>query len=212
MSDGKRKPKSQDAGEVTSLFRILMFMSCDPNVSEAEFRIAFRISQARNADTGWAEIGDAQLLDEMPRTDKSKLRRFRRRMEELRWLETVEGERGRATLYFLRDDNVPAIEERVKQAKGRRQEKFILDQIQYKTALQAASLGIRIHPSTGEVLGNLREQISPLKRRSKGRRSPPDRGAISPPLLPQSSTSQIPLPAQEMTKESSASRLLETPR
>ena len=63
MVDTKQKRRDFLAGETTWLFRVLKNMSRDERISDVDFRIAFRVSQAVNADTEWAEIGDALLMD-----------------------------------------------------------------------------------------------------------------------------------------------------
>ncbi|GJD92954.1 hypothetical protein [Methylobacterium iners] len=202
MSNSKRKPKPHLSGEIANLFRILKAMDCDESVRDADFRIAYRIAQARNSETGWAKISDALLVDELPRTDTKKLRKFRRRMEAANWIKTVEGERGRPTLYFFLEDNVAAIETANNQASEKRQAEFALKQIQEQTALKAAALGVRIDPVTGEVREPLGGKNSPLNKAGK---TCPDKGSVEPPSLPQRSTSEDTLPREDVTQEAGTS-------
>ncbi|GJD99281.1 hypothetical protein [Methylobacterium isbiliense] len=75
-------------------------MSHDEQLKDGQFRIAFRVAQSVNAKTGWAEISDDALMDEVLRTEEKKLRTCRRDLERLGWWRTIEGERGRPTLCF----------------------------------------------------------------------------------------------------------------
>ena len=124
-------------------------MCFDEKVSDADFRIAFRIAQCVDADTGWGEAGDAFLSVEVPRTDRGKLKRFRRKMrDDLGWVRTIKGERGRATCYEFKETRCEEIEEARAEAKEARHAQSALRKIQRDTAMKVASLGGDITPLT----------------------------------------------------------------
>lgn len=205
MSDRRSKREAARSEDVADLFRILRVMSCDPNISEADFRIAFRISQRRHAQTGWAEAGDAFLIDELPRTDRQKLRRFRKRMREAGWIKFIEGERGRGTRYLFLDDNVPEIEKRLDESRDQRHAKSALAKIERESGLKAAALGVKFHPETEFSVDPITGEISPLIQSLMGVKSPSDKGGGFTPLLPNSSTYDSSCRQQNMTPEEHAS-------
>lgn len=205
MSDRRPKRDIARSEDVADLFRILRAMSCDPNISEADFRVAFRISQNRNAQTGWAEAGDALLMDELPRTDRQKLRRFRKRMREAGWIKFVEGERGRGTLYLFLDANVPEIQKRLDESRDQRHAKSALAKIERESGLKAAALGVRFHPETDFRVDPITGEISPLIQPVMGVKSSSDKGGGFTPVLPHSTTSDSSCRQQDMTPEEHAS-------
>lgn len=205
MSDRRPKRDTARSEEVADLFRILRAMSCDPNISEADFRIAFRISQGRNAQTGWAEVGDALLMDELPRTDRQKLRRFRKRMREAGWIKVIEGARGRGTHYSFLDDNVTAIQNRLDESRDQRHAKSALAKIERESGLKAAALGVKFHPETELGVDPITGEISPLIQPTLGVKSTSDKGLGFTPVLPQSTTSNSSCRQQDMTPEEHAS-------
>ncbi|TXN71738.1 hypothetical protein FV230_07395 [Methylobacterium sp. WL6] len=156
---------------------MLRFMSADSDVTEAHFRIAFRVAQFVHAKTGWAKVGDATLIDHLPRTDAKKLRNFRRALESLGWIRTIEGERGRPTRYLFLDTRIPEIEKRLADAAEKREVEFALRNAREHSEAKAVALQVQL---TG--------RISPLIDRPKAGNLCPDKGAISPPLLPKRST------------------------
>jgi hypothetical protein len=180
-------------------------MSCDPSISEADFRIAFRISQNRNAQTGWARAGDALLIDELPRTDRQKLRRFRKRMREAGWIKIVEGKRGHGTLYLFLDTNAPEIEKRLDESRDQRHAKSALAKIERESGLKAAALGVKFHPETEFSVDPITGEISPLIQPAIGVKSSSDKGGGFTPVLPQSTTYDSSCRQQDMTPEEHAS-------
>lgn len=91
--------------------RVLDAMCRDSRVSDGHFRIAFRVSQQIDEDTGVAIISDETLCDELPKTEPKKLRLFRTAMEDVGWVRVVRGRRYRASVYSLLPDNVAPIRE-----------------------------------------------------------------------------------------------------
>lgn len=201
MSDRRPKRDTARSEDVADLFRILRAMSCDPNISEADFRIAFRISQNRNALTGWAEAGDALLMDELPRTDRQKLRRFRKRMIEAGWIKLVQGGRGRGTLYFFLEANVPEIQARLDKSRDQRHAKLAVAKIERESGLKAAALGVKFHPETEFSIDPITGEISPLNRPIMGVKSPSGKGGGFTPVLPHSTTYDSSCRQQDMTPE-----------
>lgn len=91
--------------------RVLHAMCRDPRVSDGHFRIAFRVSQQIDEETGVAIISDETLCDELPKTEPKKLRQFRTAMESAGWIKLTRGRRYRATVYCLLSDNVEPVTE-----------------------------------------------------------------------------------------------------
>lgn len=189
MSDRQPKRNRVRSEDVTDLFRILRNMCRDPEMTDANFRLAFRVAQCVDAGTGWAEAGHEFLIDEVPRTDKAKVRRFRRVMGELGWLRSIQGERGRATRYLFLDGRCEAIEAAADEARDRRHAEAALRKIERDTALKAAAIGGGITPLNGETVDPITGEISPLNHGLKGVKSSPDKGVPDTPTLPHSSTS-----------------------
>lgn len=191
MSDRQPKRKRANAGDVADLFRVLRNMCFDEKVSDADFRIAFRIAQCVDADSGWGEAGDAFLSDEVPRTDRGKLKRFRRKMrDDLGWVRTIKGERGRATCYEFQETRCEEIEAARADAKEARHAQSALRKIQRDTAMKVASLGGDITPLIAIEADPITGEIYPLNEPTKGVKSTPVKGAGETPLLPHSSTSR----------------------
>jgi hypothetical protein len=181
--------KPLEADKPVSLHRILHAMSYDTRVSEAEFRIAFRIAQTVNEKTGWGYITDRTLLAQLPRTDKKKLRLFRRQMEALGWMQTKAGARGKATSYRFLPDNVEEQMDRADAAATASEAAYHVAKIQERTALQSLAMAGRFDPETGEITPAIGGKFYPLmKRRMGGKRANFPRSNL-PPLLPQTSTS-----------------------
>ncbi|MDH2313988.1 hypothetical protein [Methylobacterium brachiatum] len=190
MVDRQLKRKRPKAEDIADLFRVLRGMCFDEKVSDANFRIAFRIAQCVDADTGWGEAGDAFLSDEVPHTDRGKLKRFRRKMrDELGWVTTIKGERGRATRYEFKETRCEEIESARAEAREARHAQSALQKIQRDTAMKVASLGGDITPLTAIEADPITGEIYPLNEPTKGVKSTPVKGAGETPLLPHSSTS-----------------------
>ena len=177
----ERKPKAQRSDDVADLFRVLRAMSADPDVSEPYFRIAFRISQFVKAATGWASVSDDTLCDYLPRTESKKIRGCRRKLEELGWLRTVEGARGRPTAYLFLETRAAEIETRLSQLRANREAEFLLRKSRENSGAKAAALRARI----ASILPG---EDSPLIDPAMGGNLCSDKGETFPPLLPQRST------------------------
>lgn len=185
-----RKSKAADSKGIADLFRVLRNMCSDEAVSDANFRLAFRIAQNVNARTGWGEASHTFLIDEVPRTNKAKIRRFRREMEgELGWVRVFEGTRGRGTRYQFRDERCASIEAICERARDERHAQAALEKIRLDTAQKVAGLGVKSSPLTDDAAGSFRGEISPPNGVRKGVRSTPDRGSVETPVLPHSTTS-----------------------
>lgn len=180
----KQRGRFQDAKPTADLFRTLKAMAADREVKDGSFRIAFRIAQATNERTGWAEISDAKLAAQTCASEE-KVRRARRALEEIGWLRTHEGKRGRPTQYLILDTRRPEIEAQVEAANEARERAFAMAGIEKRTALAAESIPLRIDGETGEIIG-LEEPSNPLKMDAP---TPSDLR----PLLPQSSTPGLPV-------------------
>lgn len=189
-TERKRRGHLPRSNAIADLFKVLKAVAADPDVKDADFRLAFRIAQAVDQKTGWAEISDARLIDEIC-ANEQKVRRSRRRLEDAGWLHTQEGKRGRPTRYLFLEQKVPTIHAQLKKAEDAREEAFVLAQTQKRTAAAAAALGVRIHRETGEVLEPIGREISPPNCES----NPYKAGSVSPteftPLLPKTSTSGL---------------------
>jgi hypothetical protein len=177
-------------------------MSRDEKVSDAHFRLAFRIAQCRSEDTGWAEASHAFLIDEVPRTQKSKLRGFRDVMrDKLGWVRMLPGERGRGTMYQFRDERCAALEAESERKKEARHAAAALEKIDHDTALKVAGLGVNPDPSSASGTVELRGEILPPNGASTGVNPLTIEGQISTPLLPHSSTSPRGCRPQDVTQD-----------
>jgi hypothetical protein len=91
-------------------FDLLDAMAEDPEVTPANFRIAYVVMQRVNQYTRMAEISDRRLA-QLVKRDRSALTDFRRRLVALGWLEVLVGCYGRrATQYKFRDERATLLE------------------------------------------------------------------------------------------------------
>ena len=91
-----------------SKFDILDALASDRQISNHDFRVAYRVMQAVNQNTGTAILSDAILVDEVG-TDSKRLWAARNRLEELGWWEVGRGSGHRGTRYRFLDHNLNGI-------------------------------------------------------------------------------------------------------
>lgn len=175
------KVRALESAATYDLFKILKAMAADPEVSDRDFRVAFRVAQAVNARTGWAEIGDERLMEEACVSDQ-QARRARRQLESAGWIETVRGRRNQATRYRFLETKREAIEARVKAAADARDDLRMVKDIERRAQLASAGLPINFE---GESSSRWDEDGAALPFKI-------DHVSPSPvnPLLPHSSTSR----------------------
>ena len=102
---------------------VLNALVSDRKVSDGQFRIAARVLEAVNADTGKAYITDRTLADDVPRTDKAKCTGARKHLQEMGWWTYAPGRSGRATEYRFKDDRVNQIHQRLADREQRQAER-----------------------------------------------------------------------------------------
>jgi hypothetical protein len=88
---------------------LLTALLSDRKISDGHFRIAARVLEAVNAETGVAYITDRAIADDVPRTDKSKCTAARKQLQLAGWWTYAPGRSGRATEYRFKDERVNQI-------------------------------------------------------------------------------------------------------
>jgi hypothetical protein len=88
---------------------ILDALMSDDRITDGEFRVAFRVMQAVNAETRVAIISDETIKEEVPRTNRWKCNDARKKLSELGWWKVTSGHGGTASRYEFSIENRNAI-------------------------------------------------------------------------------------------------------